>query len=385
MPPTAASTPISGKASLSDRGRSSHKTHFVAGMSGGVDSSVTASLLADAGHRVTGLFMKNWEEDDAQGCSAATDLADAERVASVLGIELRTVNFATEYWDRVFTEFLREHEAGRTPNPDVICNREIKFKEFKAHAEWLGAEKVATGHYARVVHEDSEIKLLRAKDRSKDQTYFLHALSQSALAAVEFPLGELHKSEVRTLAAARGLPTHDKRDSTGICFIGERPFRQFLGRFLRGQQGPILDQRGRLVGSHRGAVFYTIGQRRGIGIGGVAGTTNEPWYVYAKCVTDNTLQVVQGTHHPLLYSNTVRASRAHWIAGTPPGGTFYATAKTRYRQPDQACRVAAGAGGLLEVLFELPQRAITPGQFIVFYDGEECLGGAIIEASWTAH
>ncbi|MBT6276825.1 MAG: tRNA 2-thiouridine(34) synthase MnmA [Chromatiales bacterium] len=353
-------------------------------MSGGVDSSVAAALSVDAGHQVTGLFMKNWEEDDDGVCAAATDLADAAAVADSLGIELRTVNFATEYWDRVFANFLSEHERGRTPNPDVLCNREIKFKEFRDHAARLGANQVATGHYARIRYGcDGRIRLLKASDTAKDQSYFLHALSQEALRGVIFPLGEMNKQQVRAFAAGRRLVTHAKRDSTGLCFIGERPFREFLARFLQGSPGPIVDENDRQIGTHRGAAFYTIGQRQGLGIGGLAGYEGgDGWYVAAKDMAKNTLRVVPSGHHPALYSNTLRASATHWIGGAPPGMTFAASAKTRYRQPDQACQVDVDVNDEIVVSFHQNQRAVTPGQFVVLYADDECLGGAAIEHCW---
>jgi tRNA-specific 2-thiouridylase len=354
----------------------------VLGMSGGVDSSLAGHLLAEHGYQVTGLFMKNWEEDDVDECSAAVDLADATRVAHGLGIELRTVNFATEYWDRVFTHFLAEYEAGRTPNPDVLCNREIKFKEFREHAWRLGAEYIATGHYARLDTVDGVRQLRRARDESKDQSYFLHALDQQALANVLFPLGELRKDAVRALAAERGVPVHDKRDSTGICFIGERPFRDFLSRFLKTEPGLIIDDKGHTVGEHRGASLYTIGQRNGLGIGGLAdAVSGEPWYVYAKDVTSNTLRVVQGHNNPLLLSRSLTAIDANWISGEVPAQDFAATAKTRYRQTDSPCTVYPMEEGTFAVEFESPQRAVTPGQSVVLYHGDICLGGGIIAST----
>lgn len=348
-------------------------------MSGGVDSSVAAYLLGAQGFDVTGLFMKNWEEDDDEVCSAATDLADATAVARLLGFPLRTVNFATEYWDRVFMHFLAEYEAGRTPNPDVLCNREIKFREFREHAERLGATRIATGHYARTDHDHGRIRLLRARDRSKDQTYFLHALDQTALDGVLFPLGELEKATVRELARHHALPVHAKRDSTGICFIGERPFRQFLARFLHATPGPIVDQHGQAVGEHAGASLYTLGQRHGLGIGGRADDADgEPWYVYAKNMSENTLHVVRGHDHPLLFADRLEAPEPSWVAGSPPAGAFSVTARARYRSADVPCHVTIADDGAARVRFPSPQRALTPGQSVVFYDGEICLGGGAI-------
>ena len=359
------------------------KAHVVLGMSGGVDSSVAGHVLTRAGYQVTGLFMKNWEEDDeADSCSAAVDLHDAEAVAAQIGISLRTVNFATEYWDRVFMHFLHEYEAGRTPNPDVLCNREIKFKEFREHAERLGAEHIATGHYARARETAHGTQLLRAKDVNKDQTYFLHALDQKALKGVQFPLGEMEKSEVRALALELQLPVHAKRDSTGICFIGERPFADFLSRFLRTSPGPIVTSDGVTVGQHRGAHVYTIGQRHGLGIGGSRRYQDgTPWYVYDKDVDSNTVYVVQGHDHPLLLSEALDAIDVNWIAGEPPAETFKASAKTRYRQVDEPCTVTVTENGGVHVTFDAPQRAVACGQSVVLYQGEVCLGGGVIDAT----
>ena len=366
---------------------SSKKQRIVVGLSGGVDSAVTAHLLKQQGHEVVGIFMKNWEDDDdSEHCSSRQDFLDAASVADVLGIEIEHVNFAAEYKDRVFAEFLREYQAGRTPNPDVLCNAEIKFKAFLDHAMRLGAEKIATGHYARVrlnpatgLHE-----LLKGLDASKDQSYFLHRLSQAQLARTLFPVGELEKTEVRRIAAEIGLPNAKKKDSTGICFIGERPFREFLNRYISHAPGPILDERGRKLGRHVGLSFYTLGQRQGLGIGGVkdkgaarGGGEHAPWFVARKELDTNTLRVVQGHDHPWLLSHSLAAQDASWVAGQPPAAGDCA-AKTRYRQRDAACSVRpAGADGFA-LCFPEAQWAVTPGQSAVLYDGEVCLGGGVI-------
>jgi len=359
----------------------------VVGLSGGVDSAVSAWLLKQQGHEVVGIFMKNWEDgDDSEYCSSNVDFVDAAAVADVIGIEIEHVNFAAEYKDRVFAEFLREYQAGRTPNPDVLCNAEIKFKAFLDHAMRLGAEKIATGHYARVrldpatgLHE-----LLKGLDPLKDQSYFLHRLSQAQLARTLFPIGELPKTEVRRIAAEAGLPNAKKKDSTGICFIGERPFREFLNRYLSHAPGPIRDDRGRTLGQHVGLSFYTLGQRQGLGIGGVkdkgtprGGGEHAPWFVARKDLATNTLVVVQGHEHPWLQSPALRFDDASWVAGTPPADGPLA-AKTRYRQADAACRLQALAGRRFQLAFEQPQWAVTPGQSAVLYDGEVCLGGGVI-------
>jgi tRNA-specific 2-thiouridylase len=346
----------------------------VVGMSGGVDSSVAALLLKRAGHHVTGLFMKNWEDDDDdEYCSTREDLIDAAAAADAIGIDLEAVNFAAEYKDRVFADFLREYSAGRTPNPDVLCNAEIKFKAFLDHAMRLGAEKIATGHYARVGVENGSFSLLRGKDASKDQSYFLHRLNQSQLSRVLFPVGELEKSEVRRIAQEAGLPNHAKKDSTGICFIGERPFREFLNRYLNKQPGPMVTENGETVGQHIGLAFYTIGQRKGIGLGGAG----EPWYVAEKRMATNELVVVQGHDHPRLMKTSLRAGDVSWVSGRAPGASSYG-GKTRYRQADAECRLESAAGGI-EVEFSRPQWAVTPGQSVVLYDREACLGGGIIK------
>ena len=368
----------------------SRPQRIVVGLSGGVDSAVTAWLLKRAGHEVVGLFMKNWEEDDDdEHCSSRQDFLDAASVADVIGIEIEHVNFAAEYKDRVFAEFLREYQAGRTPNPDVLCNAEIKIKAFLDHAVRLGAERIATGHYARVRERTpGGFELLKGLDAQKDQSYFLHRLNQAQLARTLFPIGAIDKSEVRRIAAEIGLPNARKKDSTGICFIGERPFREFLNRYLANVPGPIEDDRGRTIGEHVGLSFYTLGQRKGIGIGGLrsahgrrAGGEHAPWFVAKKDLATNVLHVVAGHDHPGLLSRRLVADDASWIAGsTPPEGRY--AAKTRYRQADAACALrGAGAGGAIELVFDRPQWAVTPGQSAVVYDGEVCLGGAVIAAS----
>ncbi|HEX7385831.1 MAG TPA: tRNA 2-thiouridine(34) synthase MnmA [Castellaniella sp.] len=359
----------------------------VIGMSGGVDSSVSAWLLRQQGYEVVGLFMKNWEDDDdTEYCSSRQDWLDAASVADVVGVDIEAVNFAAEYKDRVFADFLREYSAGRTPNPDVLCNAEIKFKAFLDHAMGLGADYIATGHYARVRRTESSYgvrsQLLKAVDGSKDQSYFLHRLNQSQLARTLFPLGELHKTEVRRIAREIGLPNAAKKDSTGICFIGERPFREFLNRYLPTHPGPMCTPEGLDLGQHQGLAFYTLGQRKGLGIGGVHGTqrgdgTADAWYVARKDMARNVLYVVQGHDHPWLQSSTLQAQDASWVAGEPPLAGAYA-AKTRYRQADAACTLAAGNQGRFSLTFTAPQWAVTPGQSAVLYDGDVCLGGGII-------
>jgi tRNA-specific 2-thiouridylase len=350
----------------------------VVGMSGGVDSAVAALLLKRAGWDVVGLFMKNWEDDDDdEYCSTRQDLIDAAAAADVIGVDLEAVNFSAEYKDRVFAEFLREYSAGRTPNPDVLCNAEIKFKAFLDHAMRLGASKIATGHYARITKAGKKFELLRGLDAGKDQSYFLHRLNQDQLSRVMFPVGELKKSEVRRLALEAGLPNHAKKDSTGICFIGERPFREFLNRYLPKAPGPIRTPEGRLVGEHMGLAFYTIGQRKGIGIGGMAKMKGDAWYVADKRLESNELIVVQGHDHPLLMKNTLDASDASWVAGTAPEKRSV-TAKTRYRQADARCSLERVLESEIRVGFEVPQWALTPGQSVVLYEGEVCLGGGVI-------
>ena len=353
----------------------------VVGMSGGVDSSVAALLLKRSGADIAGMFMQNWEEDERFGeCHAGRDRADALRVCSALGIAFHTRNFAAEYWDRVFAHFLAEYAAGRTPNPDVLCNREIKFRTFLEHARSLGADRIATGHYARTDVVDGRHRLLRARDGDKDQTYFLHALGQDQLAATVFPVGDLPKPEVRELARAAGLPTHAKKDSTGICFIGERDFREFLGHYLPARPGSLRTPDGIEVGEHDGVMYYTLGQRDGLGIGGRRGAGNGAWYVVGKDAPANVLYVAQGNENRWLRSRRLRASALTWVAGGPPAAAVSLTARTRYRQADQACRVRLEADGCT-VEFESDQRAVTPGQSVVFYHGEACLGGGVIDAT----
>ncbi len=357
------------------------KPTVIVGMSGGVDSSVAAWLLKQEGYQVIGLFMKNWEDDDDdEFCSTRQDWLDAVSVADLIGIDIEAVNFATEYKDRVFAEFLREYAAGRTPNPDVLCNAEIKFNAFLDHAIALGAQMIATGHYARVQQApNGSYELLKAKDLSKDQSYFLHRLSQQQLSRSLFPLGHLPKTEVRQIAAQIGLPNASKKDSTGICFIGERPFRDFLNRYLPTQPGPIKTPDGKVVGEHIGLAFYTLGQRKGIGLGGSRNGSGEPWFVAAKQVTDNTLYVVQGHDHPWLTSSSLKAQNVSWIAGTPPSAPNPLQAKTRYRQVDAQCTLTSTEAGGFSLHFAQPQWAVTPGQSAVLYNGEVCLGGGIID------
>ena len=355
----------------------------ILGLSGGVDSAVAAVLLQQAGADVHALYMSNWEDDDSY-CTAAEDLQDARRVCEQLDIPLHHANFSQQYRDQVFGYFLAEYRAGRTPNPDVLCNREIKFGVFRDHAKRLGGEFLATGHYARIDQIDNETVLLKAADPSKDQSYFLHAVSHDALAETLFPLGELQKSEVRELARKHGLTVHDKKDSTGICFIGKRPFREFLSTYLPANPGPIRTPDGNEVGSHHGLAFYTLGQRQGLGIGGRSDAAASPWYVVDKQFDDNALIVAQG-EDPLLFAASLRATAASWI-GKPPAGLasgYRCSAKIRYRQADQACTVTDIDDGAVEVRFDEPQRAVAPGQFVVFYSGDRCLGGATIDRVLT--
>jgi tRNA-specific 2-thiouridylase len=353
----------------------------IVGLSGGVDSSVAALLLQREGHALAGLFMQNWDEDDASGCRAEDDRRDALGVAGRLGIPFHARNFAKEYWAGVFAHFVAEYRAGRTPNPDVLCNREIKFRTFLDEARALGAGRIATGHYARIDRAGERWRLLRGADAGKDQSYFLHQLGQEALACTLFPLGGLHKAQVRALAAEAGLPTAAKKDSTGICFIGERDFREFLGRYIPARPGPLRAVDGTRLGTHAGVFFHTLGQREGLGIGGVRGRPTAPWYVVGKDVANNVLVVDQGEDSPWLRSGRLRSGPAHWVAGAPPAAAFACAAQVRYRQPAQACTVAVADDGSLEVAFAAPQRAVTPGQSVVLYLGEECLGGAVIEAT----
>ena len=354
----------------------------VVGMSGGVDSSVAALKLLQAGHDVTGLFMKNWEEDDTEEyCSATVDLADAQSVCDTLGIPLKTINFSHEYWDRVFRFFLEEYKNGRTPNPDILCNKEIKFKEFLKWALHLGAEAIATGHYVQLHQVNGEYRLKKGCDNNKDQSYFLHTLDQEALQYAQFPIGEMQKSDVRKTAQSMGITTHGKKDSTGICFIGERRFRDFLSQYLPAKKGPIQTLDGVQIGEHQGAWYYTLGQRHGLGIGGQAGGEEGPWYVIGKDVKRNIIQVGQGHHHPALMSTKVITETPSWVSPIPPDAPLHCKAKTRYRQVEEACTISAIKPDFLEVVFEQPQWAVTPGQSIVFYLEDECLGGGVIKSA----
>ena len=350
------------------------------GMSGGVDSSVSALLLQQAGYHVEGLFMKNWEEDgNDDNCSADQDLVDAQAVALKLGIRLHTVNFATEYWDRVFSYFLEEYQSGRTPNPDIMCNKEIKFRAFLDYAKTLGADYIATGHYVRSKKENDQTFLLKGVDNNKDQSYFLYALSQTQIKDALFPVGELEKPEVRRIAAQYEFRNHNKKDSTGICFIGERKFKDFLQQYLPAQPGNIETEDGKVIGEHQGLMYYTIGQRQGLGIGGMKDVDESAWYVADKDLTRNVLIVVQRNNHPLLFKPSLIANQLTWISGKAPSIPLACTAKIRYRQADQRCKIEKTDSGEAHVSFETPQRAVTPGQSIVFYDGETCLGGGIIK------
>jgi tRNA-specific 2-thiouridylase len=353
--------------------------HIVVGLSGGVDSAIAAHLLKTEGHKVDAIFMKNWEEDDSdEYCSASQDLEDAEKVCEQLDIPLRTVNFSSEYWDWVFEYFIAEHKAGRTPNPDILCNTEIKFKAFLEFATELGAEKIATGHYARCIFSDDYYQLFTAYDSNKDQSYFLHGLNQAQLSKSLFPLGELSKSQVRQLAEDLNLHIHNKKDSTGICFIGERKFRDFLSQYIDNNQGDIVDTEGNIVGSHQGTTFFTIGQRQGLGIGGVATASEQPWYVVDKNLESNQLIVAQGSDHPALFNNSLIIEKMHWIDQPYQQFNQPIQAKIRYRQTHQACQAIALDQGQWQLNFDQPQRAVTPGQYAVLYNNEHCLGGGII-------
>ena len=359
-------------------------TRVIVGMSGGVDSSVAALLLKEQGYQVEGLFMKNWEEDDdTEYCTAKADLADAEQVCRTLGLHLHTANFAAEYWDNVFEHFIAEYRAGRTPNPDILCNREIKFKAFLDYATELGADCIATGHYVRrrvLEHEGKvQTQLLKGLDANKDQSYFLSAVTEDSLARSLFPIGELEKHEVRALAAKHGFITHNKKDSTGICFIGERKFKDFLQRYLPAQPGDIETTTGEVIGRHHGLMYHTYGQRQGLGIGGLAQHSEAPWYVVGKDLERNVLLVAQGNDNEYLFSRALQAAQLSWINHQSPALPLQCTAKIRYRQADQACTVESVGEERVRVTFAEPQRAVTPGQTIVFYEGEVCLGGAVIE------
>ena len=355
-------------------------TYAIVGLSGGVDSSVTALLLTQQIARVEGLFMKNWIDLEGDGkCPIEDDLADARSVADQLGITFHSENFAPEYWDNVFTHFLAEYKAGRTPNPDILCNKEVKFKVFLEHALNLGADKIATGHYASIIEQDGQYKLMRAVDTNKDQTYFLYTLNQSQLSRSLFPLGNIHKPEVRRIATDAGFVTSAKKDSTGICFIGERNFREFLSQFIPAQPGYMETADGKRVGKHQGVMYYTLGQRKGLHIGGLQDSKEEPWFVVGKKVKENILVVEQGHDHPLSFSDRLTAIDLDWTSGECPALPYSCSAKTRYRQTDQDCIITDKTENGLIVEFNDKQRAMTPGQSIVFYQGEECLGGGIID------
>ena len=356
----------------------------IIGMSGGVDSSVAALQLLEQGYQVEGLFMKNWEQDDDdEYCAAAVDLQDAQQVSDQLGIKLHSVNFSDQYWDRVFQHFLDEYGAGRTPNPDILCNREIKFKAFLDYALQLGADFIATGHYARVEQRGSHYCLLKGLDNNKDQSYFLYTLGQHQLKHSLFPIGDMEKSRVRDMAERAAFANHAKKDSTGICFIGERRFSDFLQQFLPAQPGEIRSLDGDVIGQHHGLMYYTLGQRKGLGIGGVKGSAEDAWYTVAKDLENNILLVAQGGNHPALFHNHLTASQLHWVSGNAPQAPHSCMAKVRYRQADQSCEIVQLDNQQCVVKFSQPQRAITPGQSVVFYQGEVCLGGGVIDAMYN--
>ena len=362
----------------------SQNEKIIVGMSGGVDSSVSALLLQQQGFEVEGLFMKNWEEDDTEEyCSASVDLADAQQVCDKLNIPLHTVNFSSEYWDQVFEYFLQEYRSGRTPNPDIMCNREIKFKAFLEHAQSLGAQRIATGHYVRSRKQNHETQLLKGSDADKDQSYFLYALNQHQISHALFPVGDLEKGKVRRLAETHKFLVFDKKDSTGICFIGERKFKDFLQRFIPAQPGIIESIDGKPLGEHSGLMYYTIGQRQGLGIGGTTDGSESPWYVVEKQLATNTLVVAQGHHHPLLYNSSCSIGELHWISRPEIELPYSCSAKIRYRQQDEACNIISIDGSTAVVEFEHPQRAITPGQALVFYQRDICLGGGTIESAFS--
>ncbi len=356
----------------------------IVGISGGVDSAVTALLLCEQGYEVQALFMKNWNEQTEKGeCSWEAEVEDAMLVCERLGIALNTIDLSTEYWESVFRLFLQDYSNGLTPNPDILCNQEIKFRAFMDQALNLGADKIATGHYARIDQTQNQFRLLKGLDVNKDQSYFLCRLNQQQLSRSLFPVGSLNKSSVRQMAAMAGLPVHDKKDSTGICFIGERPFREFLSQYLPVKKGPIMTIEGQTIGEHDGTCFYTIGQRQGLGIGGVKGTNEAPWYVVDKNMGANVLYVVQGKDHPLLYRKGLITKNLHWIAGTTPEIPLLCKAKTRYRQADQVCSIQSIDNDSALVQFEMPQKAITPGQYVVFYQEQICLGGGVIASTFN--
>lgn len=355
---------------------------IIVGLSGGVDSAVAAMLLQRKGYDVRGLFMKNWEEDDsAAHCAAEKDLAAAKQVANTLNIPLDTINFSSEYWDRVFTHFLAELKAGRTPNPDILCNREIKFQAFLEYALSKGAEKIATGHYACSKRYPAHIELHRAVDTNKDQTYFLHQVSSQALIRTLFPLCRYKKPQVRKMAEEAGLTNYNRKDSTGICFIGERRFNDFITKYIPNEPGPIRSTAGKTMGQHHGLMFHTIGQRKGLGIGGHKNSHNEPWFVVSKSVSSNTLVVAQGHNHPALFAKGLSARNLYWITNPPATTSFECTARIRHRQQDRPCIVHMKDDGSCHVVFEQPVRAITPGQYVVFYNGNICMGGGTIEGA----
>ena len=356
--------------------------NIIVGMSGGVDSSVTALKLLELGHQVTGLFMKNWEEDDGtEYCTAIEDLADAQQVCDTLGIPLKTVNFAAEYWDEVFEVFLSEFKVGRTPNPDILCNKHVKFNAFLNFAiEDLQADYIATGHYARITEKNGEFFLLKGLDPNKEQSYFLYTMGQKQLSRTLFPIGHLHKPEIRKLAEAAGFDNSKKKDSMGICFIGERKFKEFLQRYLPAQPGAMRTPEGQYIGEHQGLMYYTLGQRQGLGIGGVKNAPDEPWYVLDKDLANNILIVGQGHNHILLFHNNLEAGQLDWCSDKPIVEPLQCRAKTRYRQADQDCFVEPLANNRCKVVFDKAQHAVTPGQSVVFYDEEICLGGGVIES-----
>lgn len=382
--PNSQNSPESQTANSNTNATDNSQIKVIVGMSGGVDSSVSAVLLMQQGYQVEGLFMKNWDEDDGtEYCTAKEDLADAQAVCDRIGIKLHKANFAAEYWDNVFEHFLAEYKAGRTPNPDILCNKEIKFKAFLEYAEALGADLIATGHYVRRGEQDGKATLLKGLDNNKDQSYFLHAVGHNEIGKTLFPVGEIEKTEVRRIAEQHDLITARKKDSTGICFIGERRFKDFLQQYLPAQPGTICTPEGDVIGKHSGLMYYTIGQRQGLGIGGLKEYSEDPWFVAEKDLDNNILIAVQGTDHPLLFSRGLKTESVDWVAGEPPvASEFKCRAKTRYRQDDQACTVKPLGNNEFEVIFDEPQRAVTPGQSVVFYLDDICLGGAVIEKTW---